>query len=390
MKIICIEFENLKLFKKGKLHIDFFASDRVFKNSEMFKISGNIATQNIIGFIGLNATGKTSILRLLRMALDIVIRNADLNSIVPNNFVMDGSVVRTTFWTEGTLYQIESVIGVRDKEDNLTNRKFYYKEEVLKSKDMPKQCSKSELLNFEKSDVESRSDIGNEAAKYLEESKSIIAPITQRKKVYVSDNLFMNQVNLAFFFGKVPSAILDIFDDSIEEFSMSPALSPDKGNDWRLKFKNDNVVYGGNNPLEPNFLISSGTISGQNLLRDAILALKTGGYLFVDELESHLNKEIVKVILELFSSRKTNPQGACIVFSTHYAEILDFSILNRKDNIYITRKTDYLLSASKFSDEFPRNDFKKSEIILSNLLRGTAPKYEAIERLREYVCNQIR
>ena len=390
MKIICIEFENLKLFEKGKLHIDFFASDRVLKNGDMFKIADHIATQNIIGFIGLNATGKTSILRLLRMALDIVIRNADLNSIVPNNFIVDGTVVRTTFCTDGILYQIESVLGIREKEDNLTSRKFYYKEETLRQKVMPKSCSKSELLNFSKAEKENRSDIGNEAAKYLEESKSIIAPMTQGQKVYVSDNLIMNQVNLAFFWGKVPSAILEIFDDSIEEFSMSPALSPDKGNDWRLKFKNDKEVYGGDNPLEPNFLISSGTISGQNLLRDAILVLKTGGYLLVDELESHLNKEIIKVVLSLFSSHKTNPLGACIVFSTHYAEILDFSVLNRKDNIYITRKRNYLLSASKFSDEFPRNDFKKSEIILSNLLRGTAPRYEAIERLREYVCNQIR
>ena len=110
----------------------------------------------------------------------------------------------------------------------------------------------------------------------------------------------------------------------------------------------------------------------------------------VDELEAHLNKELVRVVLGLFTSQKTNPYGACIIFSTHYAEILDFSVLNRKDNIYITRKKNYLLTARKFSDEFKRNDFKKSEIILSNLLTGTAPKYDAIERLREYVCNQIR
>ena len=121
----------------------------------------------------------------------------------------------------------------------------------------------------------------------------------------------------------------------------------------------------------------------------AVEVLRTGGYLIVDELEMHLNKEIVRVILSLFSERQTNPKGACLIFSTHYAEILDFALLNRKDNIYITRKINGLLSVNKFSTEFARNDFKKSEIILSNALTGTAPKYNAIQRLRDFVCKSL-
>lgn len=390
LKVICVEFENLKQFADGKFRVDFFATDRVLKNSEMFKISSNVATQNVIGFVGLNATGKTTALRLLKTALEIVIRNTDLNQSDATNLIIDGTVIRTTFFYNGDYHQLESVVGCR-KDAEEKKQTLYYKAETLKTKSNAKIYSRAELTDFTDAKnikVTNRSSIENDEAKYLDESKSIVYPVIRGNNSYVSGNLWQSFINSAVLSGKTPSEVLEVFDESIEEFSVANSLSKDKPN-WVLKFKNDNLVYSGDNMLEPNFLISTGTISGQNLIRDAITVLKKGGYLLVDELEAHLNKELVKVILSLFCSQETNPAGACLIFSTHYVEILDFGILNRKDNIYVTRKRDYLLSATKFSDEFKRNDIKKSEIILSNALTGTAPKYEAIERLRGYVCKQV-
>ena len=97
----------------------------------------------------------------------------------------------------------------------------------------------------------------------------------------------------------------------------------------------------------------------------------------------------MRTILNIFKSTLTNPYGACLIFSIHYAELLDVESLNRKDNIYITRKSNHLLSVSKFSDEISRNDYKKSEIFLSNALGGTAPKNKAIQRLRDYICKLL-
>ena len=387
LKIICVEFENLKQFENKKLRVDFIASDRVLKKSELFKLSSNVATQNIIGFIGLNATGKTTTLRLLKTALEIVIRNTDLNSAITSDLIVDDTIIRTTFFYNNKYHQLESVIGIHDDTDKF---KFYYKKETLKHKKASTFYSRTELTDFTNADVENRSDLQNDVAKYLDESKSIVSPTIKGNYSYISDNLWMNYTNPAVLSGKAPAEILDVFDDSIEEFSMSKSSPNGKPGEWKLKFKNDNWIYSGNNTFEPNLLISAGTISGQRLIHEAIIVLKKGGYLLIDELEAHMNKELIRVILSLFGSIKTNPNGACIIFSTHYVEILDFNILNRKDNIYITRKKNFLLSVKKFSDDFKRNDFKKSEIILSNLLTGTAPKYEAIERLRDFVCNQVR
>ena len=392
MKIIRVEFENLKQFENGKFRVDFVATDRVLKRSELFKISSTVATQNIIGFVGLNATGKTTALRLLKTALDIVIRNEDLNSAITSSLIVDGTVIRTTFFHNGKYHQLESVVGCRKDKNEDGRQKFYYADEKLKTKNSAKIYSRSELTDFtaEKNvEVKSRPSIEEDAAKYLDESKSIVNPIIRGNKSCVSGNLWVSFINAAVLSGKTPSEILEMFDESIEELSAAKSLSKDEPFEWKLKFKNDNVIYSGVDTLAPNLLISTGTISGQNLVREAIAVLKKGGYLLVDELEAHLNKELVRVVLSLFASQETNPKGACLIFSTHYVEILDFGILNRKDNIYVTRKRDYLLSVTKFSDEFKRNDVKKSEIILSNALTGTAPKYEAIERLRGYVCEMV-
>ena len=82
-----------------------------------------------------------------------------------------------------------------------------------------------------------------------------------------------------------------------------------------------------------------------------------------------------------------NPHGACLVFTTHYTEILD--MIDRKDNIYITRrerKDPKALEALNYSDEVRRNDVKKSEVFLSNYIPGTAPSYENIRALENQLC----
>lgn len=117
--------------------------------------------------------------------------------------------------------------------------------------------------------------------------------------------------------------------------------------------------------------------------------LQTGGYLIIDELENHMNKELVRMITDIFKNERINKHGACLIFSTHYAEILDF--MDRKDNIYITRRnqTDASIELLNYASEVKRNDIKKSDVILSNYIEGTAPSYESIQALEDYLCSKM-
>ena len=213
MKIICVEFENLNHFNDGRLKIDFFATDRVFTKSELYKISNCVVTQNIIGFIGLNATGKTSVLRLLKIALNIAIYNTSLNLLHINDMVCDGTILRITFFHNGSYYQLESIIGC-DKPNH-----FYYKEEILRKQSPNKIKSRNSLTDFThclEDNITRRSKLQTDVINYLDDDKSIINPTVKGNNSYVSDNLLSNYVNIAFTSGETPSPILDIFDESIE------------------------------------------------------------------------------------------------------------------------------------------------------------------------------
>ena len=65
-----------------------------------------------------------------------------------------------------------------------------------------------------------------------------------------------------------------------------------------------------------------------------------GGYLLIDEIENHFNKEIVSTIIRLFLDSRLNKFGAVLIYSTHYPEILD--IYDKNDSIYITNNANGL------------------------------------------------
>lgn len=93
----------------------------------------------------------------------------------------------------------------------------------------------------------------------------------------------------------------------------------------------------------------------------AVFAFLEGGYLIVDELENHFNKEIAATLVRFFLDKKVNKKGATLIFSTHYSELLDE--FERNDNIYIIRNKEGI-SAENLSSVYC-----KSEETLWNLLK---------------------
>ena len=128
--------------------------------------------------------------------------------------------------------------------------------------------------------------------------------------------------------------------------------------------------------------LSSGTVKGVRVFSDAARVLKNGGYMIVDEIENHFNRELVASLLRLFLNKKTNPKGAVLIFSTHYSELLDE--LDRNDAVFITRSDEGLV-VDNLNDLLNRNDVKKSDVYQSNFLGGTAPKYTALLKLQKSI-----
>ena len=56
-------------------------------------------------------------------------------------------------------------------------------------------------------------------------------------------------------------------------------------------------------------------IKGLSVFMSAIFAFSEGGYLIIDEIENHFNREIVATLIRFFMDKKVNKNGATILFS---------------------------------------------------------------------------
>ncbi|MCI1680036.1 MAG: ATP-binding protein [Ewingella americana] len=80
-------------------------------------------------------------------------------------------------------------------------------------------------------------------------------------------------------------------------------------------------------------------------------SLKRGNVLFIDELHDNLHPKLVKFLVELFNNKKTNPNNAQLVFTTHETSILNQDVF-RRDQIWFCEKDS--LKATKI---YPLTDF---------------------------------
>jgi len=386
MKLLRVEYQNINLFKKG-FTIDFTASDNVVDSSQVTVISKSIKLQKVMAFAGINATGKTSALRLIDFAINLLADNTYLSKIkIKYGILQDNTKIIIDFLLDKKVYRLESLIGIKGNsiENELGFQKmYYYKEEKIFSKNISSIGSKKSLFDWEVEPLHIRSKLDKKNLEMLKDDQSIIVIIIKEKNLVHFSFIDTVNDNHLFFTKDINKNFYNLFDNNIDNIEFIDDKS------FEIKYKNSKDVYLASSKEDQYHFLSSGTIRGPFIMRILSLILQIGGCLIIDEIEIHLNKTLVEVIIDLFRSEKTNPNGAVIIFTTHYLEILD--TMNRKDNIYVTRKDkDFNLSVTKFSDEINRNDIKKSEILLSNFFKNTAPKYETIKKIKEEICQKFQ
>lgn len=390
MRLLKIILKNAIAFG-GPVELTFNTSDGVrvsalHSDHDMlaYKVQKGVYTQVMMGVIGANATGKTTVLEIISLVLHIVFGHQKpnfpeahriLNKLMSKN---EGINWEVYFIAGNKIYLLESEI-----QKNAAGT-FEFKKECLRSKAL-KSTSGSALYDFSSCEIQTRE---NYKTNSLFKNDTTIAeaaiPGEYQGRIFSMESAVNH--NSPYWQGRPDTRLINCFDPNIEDIIIETEGSP-VANKMQVSFKNQNIECVGNSLVLGNFL-SSGTVKGLSLLPGVIEVLKHGGYLIVDELENHFNKKIVEWFLELFSDVRTNPHGACLVFSTHYPEILDF--FRRKDNIYVTRREkDNFLGCIRFSDEIKRNDISKSNVILANVIKGTAPSFKDVDNATKCIIDYV-
>lgn len=382
MKILRIRAQGLPLYQQT-FDLTFFAAQRVdaAHEGQVTNLFHNICVNNAEAFVGLNASGKTSALNVVAFTFMLLNAMSLNNESVPKVLSADQpAIFDIDFYAAGTVYHLKSKIAITQV-DGFT--KVTIGSETLWKKSATTKVNKSNLFDWDGIEpYRMREDAGE----YLPDDVSItIALIKQLKRGFnVISRVGLTNYN--FFLPRertVLPEIISILDPSIEYISVEESGDQIKA---RLKFfgKEELIL---NNLGEIEHYLSSGTIKGIGVFEDAIRMLRAGGYLIIDEIENHFNQELVASLLRLFLNEETNPNGAVLVFSTHYPELLDE--LERNDAVFITRH-EQGLRIDNLSTLLSRNDLTKSDVYQSNYLGGTAPKFKTLNAFRKTVMAGVK
>lgn len=397
MKILKIIAKNLPLFEE-ELEIDFYAEARVNPNSkdELFHLFSNFYLNRTLTFIGKNAAGKTQILRVISFVMTLIQANP-INQIQSDTNVLNLNVGECALF-EVYFYEnhegVEKLYKLRTSVERILNEDTYREEYIISSenlftKEINRIKSKKEVFDFSDAKIEDR-----QGEKYMGLSNDVsmlnlfynVGNKTEKiKKIHYHDQLFFTNHNFLSTIRKdFPNEILEFLDPSIEYLEFKRNDSKSIGATIKFKEKEDTIEI--DNIVNLGEVLSSGTIKGFGIFLLALASLERGGYLIIDELENHFNREIVATLIRFFLNSKMNVMGATLIYSSHYAELID--TIDRNDSIYIVRKRKNI-NIEKLSKTVKRNDSNKSYLFINALLDQVNPSYTAVNNLSKEFRKKI-
>ena len=102
MKILRITAQGLPLFKKD-LDICFYTQQRVCEEDKdsLYRLTDNYYLHSACAFIGINASGKTSVLKVISLALNIV-KNEPINHVEAKS-ILGGTIKAAVLYTRESL-----------------------------------------------------------------------------------------------------------------------------------------------------------------------------------------------------------------------------------------------------------------------------------------------
>lgn len=370
MHLLAYQIQGLKLHKDHRLAMRLRTTDMVRDPAFTHRPDGgarNVPYSTAIALAGINASGKTTALRALALALAVAAGSplSELSGELEPLYGMldDRFKVRAVFEHGGRLHRIESELEIadgarrramfaRERLDRLTGRASG--KAVDEAMDDPDANGWRTILTRGRDDAApdrsiSRTVVGDDA--------DITADLSADPRI-----------------GDMPAPVMGLFDPSIRDIAVDGGRA-----EIRLRGHDEPRVV----PAEElASTISAGTLRGGMIAGHALHALQTGGYLLADDFDDGIDRRLAVAIINLFASPSTNPRGAVLALSTHCPELLDH--FNRKDGIWFAVRSPDGLAVENLSDHATRADLKKSTAFLANIVAGTAPTYRSIAALRDY------
>lgn len=376
MKLLNINVTGFKNLKDG-FNINLMTKAKVSEvdlYDEVLMIDDNLYVNTNYILTGKNSSGKTTALELI----DLVYELLRLGIVRNDNFIFknDEILLKVHFYSDGYIYLYEgklvkpsrNIISGSDyvsfKEENLFRKKYFksYGKNIFDLKyDLligPKEMSNASILenaNYSKN-FSMKLDVNNPYT------------LSAAFDTLYSENYTDESIN----------NIVSLFDKSIDSLS------------YDLKREEFTLVRGSvinkYNNNEISKMLSEGTTKGIIMFSISLMTLSAGSVILIDEIENSFHKNLVEHLIMLFMDKRINKNNAQIIFTTHYAEILD--IVRRSDGIFILNNDGTIDIKNLYVDYDFRLEKLKSNIVNENEL-DTLIKYDDIMKVKKSIINEI-
>lgn len=370
---------------------------------------------------GPNAGGKSTVLRAFQTMLSMVIFSADLKKehlLLPFPFLLDN-----TSREEPTAFELSFLYDGRRYQYGFSCEFGRILEEYL----LEYSSARPTTLFQRSYDSKSNKDVYT-FSRSLRGPKNIWRDATQHDVLFLSRAAQLNSEQLypiwkhnfstSLIFNNKLRPPLNVFlkqilkydelkneickfltaaDISIKEIDIKKISQPENSS---KRFSNKNIHSIENSPEEesreqylllfihdtkqgditlPAGMESEGTMHLFYYLSPLLTVLRLGTVIAIDELDASLHPLLVRRVVEMFQSPKTNPKGAQLIFTTHDTSLLQaVGTLFRRDQVWFVEKNTDQASELYSLAEFKRS---KGESVERNYFQG---RYGGLPLLRDW------
>ena len=329
-------------------------------------------------FVGENASGKTQVLKAIKLLLGILVDNSEQNFII-----------KKSLYTKGTKYSMSfsfNVLGEIIEYEIIFNDNNIYSEKLYVN----------DVLKLERLNEHGKTNFGSK------KNNVEISPRLSLVKLEYYNTKFNNDKILNAWFDYLKNSVyincelktLKVFNPNnlskqyiIEYAQTNDATFLNKliekiGYNSEIKFNKEKNLFDANDIISlrkkgtdvfiPFEYESSGNKAFVNIILPIYFATKNNCMVLVDEFSSGLHNELEEALLKYFFNNSNDSQ---IIFTSHSTNLLDTSIL-RPDQIYSFKfdsKKGTLIK--RFSEENPRESQNIEKMYLNGVFDGM-PKYD--------------
>lgn len=370
MIILNLEADNLLSFKEFKLN---FSYPKKIVNStikeEYFKTKQNFRYKKVIILMGANASGKTSIGKLLLSILNFInkkeaekilrhIKDLEKEAYFSIDFALN----------EDYLYRVSCKI--KNKEINLE----VFKAKINITDSYEKCCEKLKPILLDEKNLSN-----NPSNNYITKLEKLpdygwlftFPGDAESRCSLIKDDMGVLEIGIL-------ENVLKTLDTSITKVEKSNEVE----NSYIIRSVNGDVFVQ-NGEIKENNLLSSGTKAGIEIAY-IISSMKKNnhGFYYCDERFSYIQSDVEIAALSLMI--EILPKNSQLFFTSHNLDIVDMS-LPTHSFVFLKKKDNKIIPVD------PKNYVKKNDVSLRNLVRNDvfdiAPNLERIFKLEEEDIN---